>query len=305
MQIGIYPLEILMNQATQTMKQYLSLVKFSHTIFALPFALLGFFLATHKLQQNVQWQLFVLVLLCMVFARSAAMAFNRYLDRDIDEKNPRTVQREIPAGVISPNAALTFVLVNSLLFVITTWFINPLCFYLSPIALLVILGYSYTKRFTFLCHFVLGLGLALAPIGAYLAAGGQFDLIPLLYSFAVLFWVSGFDIIYALQDEDFDRSLNLQSIPTKLGRVNALRLSTALHFICASLMIAAAYFLTNYFPEFDWMTWIGTGVFVILLAYQHYLVKPHDLSKINMAFFTTNGIASLILGGLIILDLFL
>ncbi len=286
------------------MKQYLSLVKFSHTIFALPFALLGFFLATHQLQQNIEWSLFALVLLCMIFARSAAMAFNRYLDRDIDEKNPRTVQREIPAGIISPNAALIFVLLNSFFFVITTWFINPLCFYLSPIALLVILGYSYTKRFTFLCHFVLGLGLALAPIGAYLAVGGQFDLIPLLYSFAVLFWVSGFDIIYALQDEEFDRSLNLQSIPTKLGKVNALRLSNFLHLICAALMICAAYYLTSYFPEFNWMTWLGTGVFVSLLAYQHYLVKPHDLSKINMAFFTTNGVASLILGSLIIMDLF-
>lgn len=154
------------------MKQYLSLVKFSHTIFALPFALLGFFLATLEVAQGVSWRLFLLVLLCMVFARSAAMAFNRYLDRDIDGVNPRTAQREIPAGIISPRAALIFVLINCLLFIITTWFINPLCFYLSPVALAVVLGYSYTKRFTFLCHFILGLGLSLAPIGAYLAAGG-------------------------------------------------------------------------------------------------------------------------------------
>ena len=142
------------------MKDYLSLIKFSHTIFALPFALLGFFLATLESGRGLSGRLFLLVLLCMVFARSAAMAFNRYLDRDIDVQNPRTASREIPAGIISPRAALAFVLLNSLLFVATTWFINPICFFLSPVALLITLGYSYTKRFTFLCHFVLGLGLS-------------------------------------------------------------------------------------------------------------------------------------------------
>ncbi|MEM9821016.1 MAG: UbiA-like polyprenyltransferase, partial [Bacteroidota bacterium] len=177
------------------MKHYLSLIKFSHTIFALPFALLGFFLAAHRSgDPSFPWHLLLLVILCMVFARSAAMAFNRYLDRDIDLKNPRTANREIPAGVISPNAALAFVVINSLLFIACTWWINPICFYLSPLALLIILGYSYTKRFTFLCHFVLGLGLALAPVGAYLAVLGKFDLIPVLYGLVVLFWVSGFDI---------------------------------------------------------------------------------------------------------------
>ncbi len=287
------------------MKQYLSLIKFSHTIFALPFAMLGFFIAVKELGTGIQWHLFVLVLLCMVFARSAAMAFNRYLDRDIDIRNPRTASREIPAGVISARSALIFVVLNSLLFVITTWFINPLCFYLSPLALLIILGYSYTKRITSLCHFVLGMGLALAPIGAYLAAGGGFDLIPLLYSFAVLFWVSGFDIIYSLQDEEFDKSLNLQSIPTYLGKKRALQLSNALHVICAIIIILASYFLSERFPEFGWLHWMGTGIFVSLLYYQHRLVKYDDLSKINLAFFTTNGIASLVFGLLIILDIYL
>ena len=233
------------------------------------------------------------------------MAFNRYLDRDIDAKNPRTATREIPAGVISPGAALGFVVLNSLLFIATTWFINPLCLLLSPIALFVVLIYSYTKRFTFLCHFVLGLGLALAPIGAYLAAGGGFDLIPLLYSFSVLFWVSGFDIIYALQDEGFDKSMQLHSIPTALGKKNALRLSTVLHVITAALIVTGNYFLTVHYPEFGWISWTGTALFVSLLFYQHLLVKPDDLSKVNLAFFTTNGIASLIIGGLIILDLFI
>lgn len=284
------------------MNKYLSLIKFSHTIFALPFALLGFFLATMELEKGIDWRNFALVLLCMVFARSAAMAFNRYLDRDIDEKNPRTVQREIPAGAISASSALAFVVINCLLFIGTTWLINPLCFMLSPIALAVILGYSYTKRFTYLCHFVLGLGLSLAPIGAYLAAGGQFDLIPLLYSAAVLFWVSGFDIIYALQDEEFDRSLNLQSVPVRLGRKGALQLSNILHLACGLLILTAAWQLQVRYLQLGWIHWLGAFVFVALLIYQHYLIKPNDLSRINLAFFTTNGIASLILGSLVILD---
>ncbi|MEY3240550.1 MAG: hypothetical protein RIR11_1988, partial [Bacteroidota bacterium] len=193
------------------MRNYLSLVKFSHTIFAMPFALTGFFLAVLEHKSGLNWILLGLVVLCMVFARSAAMAFNRWLDRDIDAGNPRTAVREIPAGVISPNAALAFVVANCALFVATTFFINPICFYLSPVALLVILGYSYTKRFTWLCHFVLGLGLALAPVGAYLAVTGYFSWPPVLLGCTVLTWVAGFDIIYALQDESFDRSKQLHS----------------------------------------------------------------------------------------------
>ncbi|MDX1943395.1 MAG: 4-hydroxybenzoate octaprenyltransferase [Saprospiraceae bacterium] len=286
------------------MKNYLSLIKFSHTIFALPFALLGFFLATMEVGAGFSWRLFFLVLLCMVFARSAAMAFNRYLDRDIDKKNPRTANREIPAGIISPRSALFFVIVNGLLFSTTTWFINPLCFALSPIALAVILGYSYTKRFTYLCHFVLGLGLSLAPIGAYLAAGGGFDLIPILYSFAVLCWVSGFDIIYALQDEDFDKQLSLNSIPVRLGKENALLLSSILHIICAIIILTTGYLLTQGYPAFQWLHWTAAGAFIALLIYQHTLVKPNDLSRVNLAFFTTNGFASLIFGALMILDIY-
>ncbi len=286
------------------MNKYLSLIKFSHTIFALPFALLGFFLATLKTGGGMSWRLFFLVLLCMVFARSAAMAFNRYLDRAIDEENPRTRQREIPAGAISPGAALAFVVINALLFIFTTWWINPLCFYLSPLALLVVLGYSYTKRFTFLCHFVLGLGLAMAPLGAYLAAGGGFDLIPVLYAVAVLLWVSGFDIIYALQDEEFDKSLNLSSVPVVLGKQGALRLSSLLHFCCGVLILLASYLLGQEFANFSWVQWGAAAIFLGLLYYQHTLVSPDDLSRVNMAFFTTNGFASLLFGALMILDIY-
>lgn len=286
------------------MQKYLSLVKFAHTIFALPFAILGFFLGMQASGQVINWRLFVLVLLCMVFARSAAMAFNRYLDRDIDRANPRTQGRDIPAGRISPGEALTFVTINTLLFIATTWFINPLCFALSPVAIAVVLGYSYTKRFTPLCHFVLGLGLGLAPLGAYLAAGGGFDPIPLLFAGAVMLWVSGFDIIYALQDVEFDRSHALRSIPAAIGKKKALQLSTLLHVLCAFLLLGASYWVTVRYDNFGLLLGLGTGLFVGLLVYQHLLVKPDDLSRVNLAFFTTNGVASLILGALFVLDIF-
>lgn len=288
--------------ALSRFQHFLSLVKFSHTIFALPFALLGFFLAVVS-DGLLSWQKLVLVVLCMVFARSAAMAFNRWQDQDIDQKNPRTAVREIPAGVISSNSALFFVILNSITFVLCTFFLNPLCFYLSPIALAVILGYSYTKRFTFLCHFVLGLGLALAPVGAYLAVTAEFAWLPVLYGFIVLFWVSGFDIIYALQDEEFDRSLDLYSIPVRLGTQNALRLSRFIHLLCGLLLILAVYLHSVSYPDAGWLTGLAASIFLAALVYQHTLVKENDLSRVNLAFFTTNGVASVAFGGLTILDL--
>ena len=287
------------------MKDYLSLIKFSHTIFALPFAMVGYFMGIHTEGFGFSWRTFGLVLACMVLARSAAMAFNRYLDRDIDIKNPRTATREIPAGVISPSAALTFIVICSLLFILTTWLINPICFYLSPIALGITLGYSYTKRFSGLCHFVLGLGLALAPIGAYLAVTGEFNLAPLLYSGAVLFWVGGFDIIYALQDESFDKENNLFSVPANLGKDKALTVSVISHLISAAFMIGGSYLVYQHYSEMNLLHWIGLTIFLGLLINQHRLVKPNDLSKINLAFFTTNGIASVVFGALFVLDFYL
>lgn len=285
------------------MKKYLNLVKFSHTIFAMPFAMVGYFLAVSDEAFQFSWQVLGLVVLCMIFARNAAMAFNRWQDRDIDGKNPRTMIREIPAGIVSPKEALVFVMLNCMAFIISTYFINTICFYLSPIALIVVLGYTYTKRFTSLCHVVLGIGLSLAPIGAYLAVTGQFDLVPVLYGLAVLFWVAGFDIIYALQDEDFDKSLQLKSLPVRLGKKNALILSTVFHIFTTSLMLWAAIQVQNYYPNASILHWIGFSVFVLLLIYQHTLVKPNDLSKINLAFFSTNGLASLIFGTLVVIDL--
>jgi 4-hydroxybenzoate polyprenyltransferase len=244
-------------------------------------------------------KLFILVILCMIFARSAAMAFNRWLDKNFDAKNPRTAVREIPAGVIKSNNALFFVIANCILFIACTFFINKICFYLSPVALFVVLFYSYTKRFTALCHLVLGVGLSLAPIGAYLAVTGQFALLPILFSFAVLFWVSGFDIIYALQDEEFDKSNQLHSIPAALGKSKALMVSNMLHILSAVCVIYA-----GFYGHFGLWYWIGVVFFCGLLGYQHTLVKPNDLKKVNMAFFTTNGIASVVFAIFVILDLF-
>lgn len=293
-----------------TFKNYLSLVKFSHTIFAMPFALIGFALGMIVYLQDEKPALaaprfdqliikFVLVILCMVFARSAAMAFNRYLDRNFDAKNPRTAIREIPKGIISANSALIFTIVCCVLFVVCCYLLNTAVLMLSPIALFVILFYSYTKRFTALCHLVLGLGLALAPIGAYLAVTARFDVLPILFSFTVLFWVSGFDIIYSLQDEEFDRSHHLHSIPAAVGKKNALRISRLLHFLSATCVVFA-----GIYGEFGWLYWAGVAVFIGMLIYQQSIVKPHDLSKVNLAFMTANGIASVVFAVFVITDLF-
>lgn len=323
-----------------TVKNYLSLIKFSHTIFAMPFALIGFFIGLIRIDYATSvvpgWHTkifpplwldgevgfsedsllgkmftginpktavtlyFILVILCMVFARSAAMAFNRYLDRNIDAKNPRTAVREIPKGIISANNALAFTIISCVLFIATTFFINRICFYLSPVALLIVLGYSYTKRFTPLCHLVLGLGLSLAPIGAYLAVTGVFALLPILFSIAVICWVSGFDIIYALQDEEFDKSQQLYSIPAWLGKVKALRVSEFLHLLSAAAVVYA-----GFYGSFGWLYWIGVAVFMGMLVYQHSIVKPNDLRKVNIAFMTANGIASVVFAIFVIADLFI
>src|SRR5258708_11804876 len=277
-----------------TVKNYLSLIKFSHTIFAMPFAMIGFFLGVLgpkllflKEYDGVSswsiyirtyrgyplWVTFLLVVLCMVFARSAAMSFNRYLDAKWDALNPRTAIREIPAGIISKNSALRFVIVSCLAFIVCTWFINPLCFALSFVALAVVLGFSYTKRFTPLCHLVLGVGLSLAPIGAYLAVVGHFALLPVLFSFTVIFWVSGFDIIYALQDEEFDRSNKLYSMPSWLGKANALRVSEFLHLLSMACVIVA-----GIYGGFGWWDWGGRAIFSSTLTCPHPILLNNHLN---------------------------
>lgn len=279
----------MIKETQKKVKNFLSLVKFSHTVFAMPFAFIGYFLALYQTQSTFEWKLLGLVVLCMIFARNAAMAFNRFVDREIDHKNPRTAIREIPAGIVKAKSALIFVIINSILFIATTYFINQITFSLSPVALLIVLGYSITKKFTALCHLILGLGLSLAPIGAYLAVTGEFNLLPILYSFVVLLWVSGFDIIYALQDLDFDKEEQLKSFPVFFGRKGALNASVLLHLLSAAIVI-----LAGFYAGFGLMYWLGSIIFIALLVYQHTLVKPNDLSKVNIAFFTTNGIASII-----------
>ena len=279
---------------------YLSLIKFTHTVFALPFALIGFVLGVLTTDEPWDWSLFVKMLLCMVFARSAAMAFNRWLDRKYDARNPRTAGREIPAGVIPASNAILFTALCCVAFIATTWAINMTVLYLSPIALFVILFYSYTKRFTPLCHLVLGAGLALAPVGAYLCVHPQFNWLPVIFSCLVFTWVAGFDIFYALQDIDFDRSQRLHSIPAALGVRGALVVSFILRLVTISMVVAA-----GILGQFNLLYWIGAAIFCALLLYQHVIVKPSDLSRINLAFANMNGAASIIFAVFTITSLFI
>ena len=284
----------------RSVRDYFSLVKFSHTVFAMPFALIGFSLAVARPEYDLSIRLLLLVILCMIFARNTAMGFNRLADKEFDALNPRTRKREIPSGIISARAAAVFVIFNAVLFIVTTGFINRLTLILSPVALLVIIGYSLTKRITSLCHFVLGLGLSLAPIGAYISVTGKFSILPLIYTFIVLSWVSGFDIIYALQDDEFDRSTQLHSLPSATGRKKALAISIFVHILTFALVLTA-----GFYNKSGVLFWTGATLFTLLLVYQHSIVSHDDISKVTLAFGTTNGIASIIFAVFVILDLVL
>jgi 4-hydroxybenzoate polyprenyltransferase len=288
-----------MSALAMSVKKYFALVKFSHTVFAMPFALIGFSLAVSKPEYDFKIRSFLLIILCMIFARNAAMGFNRLVDRRFDSLNPRTKNREIPSGKIATGSATVFVVVNSVLFIITTAFINRLTLYLAPVALLIVLGYSLTKRFTALCHFILGLGLSLAPIGAYISITGIFNIVPILFSFIVLTWVSGFDIIYALQDDDFDKEHRLHSLPSFAGRKNALLISVVVHIVTVLLVLTAGYLGNTGF-----LYWVGATIFIGLLVYQHLILKPGDLTRVTLAFGTTNGVASILFSVFVIFDLY-
>lgn len=287
-----------------TIQKYARLVKFSHTIFAMPFALLSFTYALwsnpSQEQSNPWWWLTLLVqvVLCMVFARNVAMGFNRWADRDIDAQNPRTADREIPAGVIKPRAALTFVIINALLFIIVASTINRLTALLSPVALAVVMVYSLCKRFTSLAHMVLGLSLGIAPVGAYIAVTGMFSLEACILSLVVLTWTAGFDIIYALQDADFDRKAGLHSIPARFTPRTALLISIALHCVA----VASLVWFATYLPSTVW-TWLGVGIFSAIIALEHVLVTPTRTRHIGIAFGTLNGLASLTLAVLLIIGI--
>lgn len=272
----------------------LEMIKFSHTLFALPFALLSAGLAARGIPS---WPTLVKILLAMVGARSAAMAHNRLADRALDAANPRTASRALPAGRLSPAFVWIFLAASAVLFVAASASLNRLTLLLSPVALAILFLYSYTKRFTWSSHLVLGLCLSLAPAGAWIAVRGRLDLQPVLLGFAVLFWTAGFDVIYALQDEEHDRSVGLRSIPARWGAAKALRISILFHALMIPLLIAV-WRLSGGGALFA----AGIAVTVCALVYQHAIVRPGDLSRVNAAFFTANGIVSVALAAFGIAD---
>lgn len=276
------------------LRNYHNLVVFGHTIFALPFAALGLTLGL-LISVTPDYPILILqVLLAMIFARNTAMAFNRLIDAKIDERNPRTAVREIPSGKLNVKSVQWFILMNVIAFVLTAFSINFLCFLLSPVALAVIMGYSYTKRFTPLCHLVLGFGLGLAPVGAYIAVTSKLEWPIFLLGLAVAGWVAGFDIIYALQDEEFDRKHGLHSVPAWLGLKKALIVSKGFHLISFLLLTGFVWLQYIDIPANLPLLIMALIFFGGMLLYQHWIVGKGDMSKINRAFFTVNGIASLV-----------
>ena len=277
------------------LKIILDMIKFEHTIFMLPFAIMSAFIASEGFPapDKIGW-----ILVAMVGARSCAMAFNRLADAKIDKANPRTAIRAIPTGKIGKKEVWVFTLVSAALLVFAAYKLNQLAFALSPVALAVIMGYSYTKRFTSLSHLWLGISLSIAPIGAWIAIKGRFDWTPMLIGLAVLLWTAGFDIIYACQDLDFDRRHGLYSIPTRLGIRGALWLSSVLHVVTVAILIAIMPL-----TDFGLLYLVGVGIVSVILIYEHVIVKPNDLSRVNLAFFTLNGMVSLVLMALSVADI--
>ena len=280
---------------------YLRLVKFSHTIFAMPFALLAFTYAWVTSEpSHPLWLLLLQVVGCMVFARNVAMGFNRWADRDIDAENPRTALREIPAGKVSPRGALLFIVINAILFIVVATTINPLCGWLSPVALAIVMFYSYCKRFTALAHIVLGVSLGIAPVGATMAVTGAAPLECWILALVVMSWCAGFDIIYALQDADFDRQRGLHSIPSHFSATTSLIISGLLHMVSIALLLWYA----TYQPH-SWLLYLGCAIFTAIVASEHYIVTPTRQRNIGIAFGTFNALASLSLALCLIANLLL
>ena len=289
-----------MTAFTRNTRLILEMVKFEHTIFAMPFALIAALLAARHAPHGLQAGALLWIVLAMVGARSAAMAFNRLADAAIDRANPRTAARHIPAGLLSRVQVGAFLICSVIVFELAAWKLNPLCLYLSPAALLAVLGYSYTKRFTSLCHLFLGFAIGIAPIGAWIAVLGRLDIVPLLLGLTVMLWIGGFDIIYALQDYDYDCGSALFSLPKRLGKANALRVSRLMHFAAVSLL-----FTIGVLSGLHLLAFIGIGIAAALIAWEQSLVKPDDLSRVNLAFFTLNGWVSVSLFVFVWLDIVL
>ncbi len=278
-------------------KIILEMIKFEHTIFALPFAFTGALLAANGLPS---WRTLLWITVAMAGARSAAMGFNRWADRKFDAENPRTKVRALPMGLVTPSQVIIFTVVSSLVLVFAAYMLNPLSFYLSPVALALVFFYSYTKRFTFLSHAFLGLAISLAPIGAWVAVAGRLELPALVLGSAVLFWLLGFDVLYALQDMDFDRKAGLHSIPQRFGIRRSLWISRASHALTMAALIGLFFLLPL-------GCYYVAGVFIALclIVYEHTLVKGNDLSKLNMAFFNMNGYISVTIFLFTLLDVLL
>lgn len=278
-------------------RHYCDLVKFPHTVFSVPFALISMVVAAQG------WpgaRIIVLILVCLTSARTAAMTFNRIADRHIDAHNPRTKDRHIPTGLVTLREAYSILFAAAAVFVLGAWGLNRLCLWLSPVALLWVCGYSYTKRFTSFSHVVLGVSLAMAPVGAWIGVRGSVEAAPFVLGLAVMLWVAGFDVIYALPDEPSDRALGLHSMVVRWGKRRALLLSRCMHGLCFLALLV-----------FGWLSGLGmiyyggTIVFGACLWYEHRLVSPADLSRVNVAFFTVNGTVSLVFAGVTLLDIFL
>ena len=277
----------------RALREILEMIKFEHTLFAMPFALMSAVIAAEGMPP---WDVLLWIIVAMVGARSAAMTMNRIIDAGIDARNPRTANRAIPAARISLVQAWFFTIVMSVIFIYAAFMLNRLAFWLSPIALLWVFGYSFSKRFTSLCHVWLGLGLAIAPMGAWIAVRGQFDLLPVVLSAAVMLWTAGFDIFYSLQDISFDRDHHLYSVPARFGIANSLLISKLMHIMMLLLMI-----WVGILGGMSWIYWTGVSVITLLMIVIHRQLKPNDLSRINAAFFTINGwvsVASLVFTGL-------
>lgn len=267
--------------ALQRVRIILEMIKFEHTVFALPFALMAALLAARGLPP---WRVTGWILVAMIGARSSAMAFNRLVDLEYDRRNPRTAGRALPAGQVTVAQVWAFVLVTTALLFLAAWELNPMAFFLTPVALAVVWGYSFTKRFTQWCHVVLGAAIGIAPSAAWIAVRGTLELPPVLLSAAVALWVGGFDVIYACQDVEFDRSAGLRSLPSRLGIARALLLSRVMHAGTVLLLAALAPLL-----QMGMIYDVGVLFVAALLAYEHSLVRPDDLSRVNAAFFTVNG----------------
>ena len=267
----------------------LEMIKFEHSVFALPFALVGALLAARASGSLPAWRQILWIVVAMVGARSAAMTMNRIADIEYDRRNPRTANRALPAGELSVSFAAAFTVLASALLIFAAWQLNRLAFELSPLALAILFFYSYTKRFTAWSHFVLGFCLGISPAAAWIAIRGSLDWRMLILSAAVTLWVGGFDVLYACQDIDFDKSAGLHSIPKKFGIAKALGIARAMHILMVALLVWLAWSF-----HLAWLAWLGIAVVAALLAYEHSLVKPNDLSKMNAAFFNVNGYISLL-----------